>query len=306
MSQTATPVPLSIQSVSKSYGSVQALKNVSFEMKPGEVFGLLGPNGAGKTSLISIVVTLEKATGGRVEVFGQDVSKNARDAKMHTGWVPQEVIHHGFFSVEEILTFHAGYFGVRKPQARIKYLLDSLGMFEHRRKKVKQLSGGMKRRLMIAKALIHSPGLLILDEPTAGVDVELRAKLWNFVEELKGQGMSILLTTHYLEEAERLCERVAIIHKGEIRALDQTRRLIDKWSRKGMRLKLVHPVTGLTHPDLVKGQGSDWSFLVPAEKSLGELLREVGVSANQVQDVQVSQGRLEDVFMKLTRNETSP
>lgn len=300
MTQKNTQPALSVQSLHKSYGNIHALKGVSFDIRPGEVFGLLGPNGAGKTSLISIVVTLEQATGGKVEVFGKDVALNSRLAKMHVGWVPQEVINHGFFSVEEILTFHAGYYGVRKPQDRIRYLLDGLGMTEHKEKKVKQLSGGMKRRLMIAKALIHSPGLLLLDEPTAGVDVELRSKLWDFVEKLKGEGLSILLTTHYLEEAERLCERVGIIHKGEIKALDKTRTLIDKWSRKRISLKLTNPVASIKHPDLVKGEGSDWNFLVPMDKSLGQLIRELGISADQLHDVQASDGKLEEVFLKLT------
>jgi ABC-2 type transport system ATP-binding protein len=192
---------LSIDGVHKAYGHIQALRGVSFEVEPGEVFGLLGPNGAGKTSLISIIVTLEKATSGTVKVFGHDVAANSREAKMRTGWVPQEIINHGYFTVEEILNFHAGYFGLWRPKERIEYLLDGLGLQEHRSKRVKQLSGGMKRRLMIAKALIHSPGLLLLDEPTAGVDVDLRTRLWDFVDELRREGMSILLTTHYLEEA---------------------------------------------------------------------------------------------------------
>ena len=186
MSSNTVPA-LSIESVVKDYGSLRALDGVSFDVRPGEVFGLLGPNGAGKTSLISIVVTLESLTSGRARVFGHDVATEPRLAKVRTGWVPQEIINHGFFNVEEILRFHAGYFGRRDPGERLSYVLKGLGLWEHRHKKVKQLSGGMKRRLMIAKGLIHEPGLLLLDEPTAGVDVELRTRLWDFVEELKGQ-----------------------------------------------------------------------------------------------------------------------
>jgi ABC-2 type transport system ATP-binding protein len=295
---------LSVESVAKNYGPVQALKGVSFDVARGEVFGLLGPNGAGKTSLISITVTLERATSGSVKVFGYDVVTQPREAKMNVGWCPQEVINHGYFDVEEILRFHAGYFGVRNPTDRIGYLLDGLGLYEHRKKKVKQLSGGMKRRLMIAKALIHSPGLLLLDEPTAGVDVELRRKLWDFVEEQKRAGLSILLTTHYLEEAERLCDRVAIIQRGEIKALDRTRKLVEQWSRKKMQLKLVNPIESLVHEELVNGHGSEWNFLVPMEKSLGQLLQEVRISADQLQDVQVSEGSLEDVFVIITKEAT--
>lgn len=256
-----TPPALKIDSVVKDYGSLRALDGVSFEVKPGEVFGLLGPNGAGKTSLISIVVTLEEATAGHVSVFGHDVATDPRRAKVRTGWVPQEIINHGFFNVEEILRFHAGYFGLRDPGPRLEYVLKGLSLWEHRHKKVKQLSGGMKRRLMIAKGLIHEPGLLLLDEPTAGVDVELRMKLWDFVEELKSQGLSILLTTHYLEEAERLCDRVAIIHKGKIRAIGQTRKLIEQWSRKRIVLRLLSPAEKPAHPDLIQATATEWVFL---------------------------------------------
>ena len=297
------PSALSIDNVVKTYGQVQALKGVSFEIKPGEVFGLLGPNGAGKTSLISIIVTLEKATSGQVKVFGHDPEINPRRAKMNVGWVPQEIINHGYFDVEEILNFHAGYFGVTAPTERIRFLLNGLGMWEHRKKKVKQLSGGMKRRLMIAKALIHSPGLLLLDEPTAGVDVELRTRLWDFVAQLRREGLSILLTTHYLEEAERLCDRVAIIHKGSLREMGPTRQLVEKYSRKKVTLKLREPVKALQHNDLVSGSGSEWTFLVGMDKPLGALLRDLQVSGDQLNDVQVAEGNLEDVFLKFTKNE---
>jgi ABC-2 type transport system ATP-binding protein len=301
MNQNVTPA-LCVQNVVKTYGPIQALKGVSFDVKKGEVFGLLGPNGAGKTSLISCIVTLEQLTAGSIQVFGHDPSKSAREAKTHTGWVPQEVINHGYFSVEEILYFQAGYYGVKSPRERIQYLLEGLGLFEHRLKKVKQLSGGMKRRLMIAKALIHSPGLLLLDEPTAGVDVELRTRLWDFVSQLRREGLSILLTTHYLEEAEHLCDRVAIIHKGELREMGPTRSLIEKFSRKNIVLELVDPVRSMSHPDMVKGEGREWTFLTSMDKTLGQLLRELNVPLDQLRDVQVSDGRLEDVFVKFTQD----
>ncbi|MGE0528826.1 MAG: ABC transporter ATP-binding protein [Bdellovibrionales bacterium] len=298
-----TTVALHVDSVVKHYGTVAALTGVTLSVDRGEVFGLLGPNGAGKTSLISIIVTLERATNGQVSVFGWDVVRSPREAKLRTGWVPQEIISHGFFDVREILKFHAGYYGVAHPKERIDYLLQGLGLWEHRHKKVKQLSGGMKRRLMIAKALVHSPGLLLLDEPTAGVDVELRTKLWDFVEELKSQGVSILLTTHYLEEAERLCDRVAIIHRGELRAMGKTRGLIEQWSRKCTVLQLVNPVSQLSHPDLVGGQGAEWTFLTAMDKTLGQLLQELRLSASELADVRVREGNLEDVFMRLTQKE---
>lgn len=292
---------LQVQSLYKNYGSLQALNGVSFEVAPGEVFGLLGPNGAGKTTLISIVVTLENATRGDVHIFGQNVRSNPRGAKCGVGWVGQEIINSGFFNVEEILTFHAGYYGAKKLTSRTEYILKGLNLWEHRHKKVKQLSGGMKRRLMIAKALVHEPGLLLLDEPTAGVDVELRQKLWDFVGELKREGLSILLTTHYLEEAERLCDRVAIINRGEIRAIGKTRELIEEWSRKKVVLRLVQPLKELKHPDLVKGEGHEWVFLTAMTKTLGQLLQELALPAVQLADVQVQDGSLEDVFMRITQ-----
>lgn len=300
---TSSVMPLKVNSVVKKYGSLEALSGVSFEVRPSEVYGLLGPNGAGKTSLISIIVTLEKATKGSVEVFGCDVAKNSRNAKVHIGWVPQEIINHGFFDIEEILHFHAGYYGVKNPKERIHYLLNGLDLYAHRNKKVKQLSGGMKRRLMIAKALVHEPGLLLLDEPTAGVDVELRIKLWRFVEELKRDGLSILLTTHYLEEAELLCDRVAIIHKGKIQAEDRTKDLIAKWTRKKIVLRWQTKPPPIQHPDLVKTQGEEWTFLCDMGKTLGELLHELKTPVMQLRDVKIEDGSLEDVFVKLTQDE---
>ncbi len=298
MSSNAS-TPLVIEGLVKNYGSTRALNGVSFEVKPGEVFGLLGPNGAGKTSLISIVVTLEQATSGRVLVFGRDVVNESREAKGQIGWVPQEVINHGYFNVVEILKFHAGYFGVKNPGPKIDELINALDLFEHRNKKVRQLSGGMKRRLMIAKALVHDPQILLLDEPTAGVDVELRTKLWQFVKDQKQKGLSILLTTHYLEEAERLCDRVAIIHKGELKAIDNTKDLISRWSRKEIVLRLNHDHT-FKHPDMIRGAGREWAFMTDMKKPLGTLLGELGVQLSEIVDVHVQEGSLEDVFVHFT------
>lgn len=305
MSQNKAPA-LSVQNVLKDYGNVQALKGVSFEVGRGEVFGLLGPNGAGKTSLISIIVTLEKVTSGRVEVFGVDPVVAPRAAKINIGWVPQEIINHGYFNVEEILTFQAGYYGVKDPKPRIKYLLDGLGLWVHRQKKVKQLSGGMKRRLMIAKALIHSPGLLLLDEPTAGVDVDLRTRLWDFVSHLRSEGLSILLTTHYLEEAERLCDRVAIIHKGLLREVGPTRALIERFSPKKIVLKLLRSIENMKHKDLMFGEGMEWTLMINGEKPLAQLLQELNLSAADLREVQVLEGTLEDVFLRVTQDSLQP
>ncbi|NRA90934.1 MAG: ABC transporter ATP-binding protein, partial [Simkaniaceae bacterium] len=217
--------PLKIKNLTKSYGKVVAVDDASFEIHPGEVFGLLGPNGAGKTTIISNIVTLQAFSKGVIEVFGIDIQKNPRLAKSHIGFVPQELIHHGFFSVEEILKYNASYFGIPLDKDHLKYLLDKLHLYHHRKKLVNQLSGGMKRRLLIIKALMHKPKLLLLDEPTAGVDIELRASLWKFIQELKKDNLSILLTTHYLEEAERLCDRIGILNQGVLKKVDTTAKM---------------------------------------------------------------------------------
>jgi ABC-2 type transport system ATP-binding protein len=300
-----TEKPLVVTNLKKSYGALEALKGVSFEVRAGEVFGLLGPNGAGKTSLISVAVTMEAATAGEVRVFGHSVSGSPREAKRRLGWVGQEIVNHGFFDVVEIMTYYAGYFGVKRPRVRIEHLLHELDLFEHRHKKVKQLSGGMKRRLMIAKALVHEPGLLLLDEPTAGVDVELRQKLWTFVQAQQKQGLSVLLTTHYLEEAEQLCQRVAILHQGQIREAGETKELVRRWSRKHVHLVLASSVeegrvAQWNHPELTRRDGRQVWFDVDTQKGVGQLLAELGLSSQDIHDVRVEEGRLEEAFLRVT------
>ncbi len=291
--------PLKITNLRKSYGSFEAVKGVSFEVKEGEVFGLLGPNGAGKTSIISTITTLEKPSSGKVEVFGFDVTKNPKESKVRVGVVPQEIISHGFFSVEEVLRFHSGYYGIWHNQEQIEYLLAQLSLSEHRHKKVKQLSGGMKRRLLIAKALVHKPKLLLLDEPTAGVDIALRESLWNFVRELKKHGISVLLTTHYLEEAEQLCDRVAIIQKGELRIEGETRKIITQLTKKEVLLTLSHANYPCQSPYLVEDQGVTKKLLVPADFSVGDLLKDIKIPLDEIRDIQIKEGDLEDVMFKV-------
>lgn len=263
----------------------EALKGVSFEIRAGEIFGLLGPNGAGKTTLINTITTLEQPTAGDVIVFDKSVVADPMYTKKKIGVVHQEVINTGFFSVEEILKFQSGYYGLKNNDERIEYLLGKLSLAPHRKKKVKQLSGGMKRRLMIAKALVHSPKLLLLDEPTAGVDVELRESLWKFVLELKAQGVSILLTTHYLEEAEKLCDRVSIINKGNLVYTGKPREVIEKYSTKKINLKTS---SGQTH-----------SFVESAAKSIQDILKQHNISFSDVVDIQIEEGRLEEAFTKM-------
>jgi len=245
----------------------------------------LGPNGAGKTSLISIITGLEKATSGDVEVFGQSVTKNSILTKKRVGIVPQEVVASGFFNLEELLVYHSGYYGITENLPRIRQLLERLKLKEHSHKMMRQLSGGMRRRMMIAKALVHSPKILLLDEPTAGVDVELRNQLWEFVRELQKEGVSIVLTTHYLQEAEALCDRVGIINKGELKYVGPTREIIQNLTSKKVTIQLK--------------SGQNVSFDMPKDSDLGKSLLSHQVAIDQIQDMKITEGSLEDAFVKV-------
>ena len=300
MASANTIPPIRITNLVKNYGSLRAVDNVSFEMKPGEILGLLGPNGAGKTTIISTMVTLEEPTEGKVEIFGLDVTKEPERVKMLTGFVPQELIHHGYFDVQEILEFHSGYFGRRKNGERIEWLLHKLSLWEHRKKKVKQLSGGMKRRLLIAKALVNDPKILLLDEPTAGVDIELREALWKFVGELKKDGMSILLTTHYIQEAEQLCDRVGILQKGKLRQLSETKGLIKELTKREIVIRLKSPLDqDPTHPYFLRRQGDELIFQVPASAGVGDLLDGLSIDLKSIGDLAIREGNLEDALKRV-------
>lgn len=298
--------PIKITSLVKNYGSLRAVDDVSFEMKPGEIFGLLGPNGAGKTTLISTIVTLEEPTSGTVEVFGHDVARHPSATKMLTGFVPQELINHGYFDVEEIMQFHSGYFGLRRNKERIDWLLQKLSLYEHRKKKVKQLSGGMKRRLLIAKALVQDPKVLLLDEPTAGVDISLREQLWAFVSELKKEGLSILLTTHYIQEAEQLCDRVGIIQKGRLRRVGPTKELIRDLTKREIVVRLKSaPAQDPTSPMFLRRNGNELVFQTPASMGAGDLLEGLGYDLKQVADLAIREGSLEDALKRVLGEPTA-
>ena len=286
---------LKIENLFKNYRSFQAVKNVSFEVRSGEVFGLLGPNGAGKTSIISTITTVEKPSSGSIIINDIPLSQNERKAKAITGVVPQEVITHGYFNVDEILRFHSGYYGLINNKARIEKLMKQLDLWDHRHKRVRQLSGGMKRRLMIIKALIHSPRLLLLDEPTAGVDVELRHSIWRLVRELKKTGTAILFTTHYLEEAEQLCDRVAIIHKGEIQKQGETKELVQKLTSRHITLKLKNKIE-CAHPALINYQDTTLEFRVPYSMEMGKFLSELNLERKNILDMKIREGTLEEAF----------
>lgn len=293
-------IPLKINGLVKKYGSFTAVNDISFEMNPGEIFGLLGPNGAGKTSLISCLVTLQKPTSGDCEIFGLNPHEEQVASKLLTGFVPQEIINHGYFTIEEILVFHSGFYQVWNNKEHIRYLLERLGLWEHKDKKVKTLSGGMKRRLLIAKALVHKPKLLLLDEPTAGVDVELRNSLWDFVRELRDGGMSILLTTHYLEEAEILCDRVGIIQKGQLRTVGPTRELIEKLTER--KIKIIFQDKSdlkISSSYLISQQGGEAEFIVPHNLGLGQLIEGIGCDMKSIVDIKIEEGSLEDAFVRV-------
>ena len=250
---------ISFQSVSKTFqtarGPFQALDGVSFDIAQGEFFGLLGPNGAGKTTLISILAGLAKATSGTVSVLGTNVNTQAAEARKKLGVVPQELVFDPFFSVREALKFQSGYFGVTGNDAWIDELLDNLGLADKANHNMRQLSGGMKRRVLVAQALVHKPPVIVLDEPTAGVDVELRQTLWNFIGRLNREGHTVVLTTHYLEEAQALCSRIAMLKSGQVVALDSTAALIGRISGSQLVVKLsggklpssLHAL--VSHPD---------------------------------------------------------
>ena len=304
---------ISFQSVSKVYpasgrpGSrpLQALDHVSFDIEEGEFFGLLGPNGAGKTTLISILAGLARATSGSVKVHGFDVRADFGQARRHLGVVPQELVFDPFFNVREALRFQSGYFGITKNDDWIDELLQSLGLADKAGANMRQLSGGMKRRMLVAQALVHKPPVIVLDEPTAGVDVELRQTLWQFVSKLNKQGHTVLLTTHYLEEAEALCERIAMLKTGRIVALDRTSALLKAASGNVLRFK----TSGVLPPSLAAHARVTGSVVqLPAHNALEieQYLAAVRESGLVVEDVEMRKADLEDVFIEIMNKAAAP
>jgi ABC-2 type transport system ATP-binding protein len=291
---------ISFQSVAKTYptprGPFQALDGVSFDIAPGEFFGLLGPNGAGKTTLISILAGLARATSGRVLVHGHDVQQDYALARRQLGVVPQELVFDPFFTVREALRMQSGYFGVRNNDAWIDELLASLGLTDKAQSNMRQLSGGMKRRVLVAQALVHRPPVIVLDEPTAGVDVELRQTLWQFIAGLNKQGHTVLLTTHYLEEAEALCGRIAMLKAGKVVALERTSELLRAASSNVLRFKLDGVL-----PAEFEGKARVTGRIVqlPAHDAheIEQHLAVIRRAGLRVEDVEIRKADLEDVFI---------
>ena len=291
---------VSFQSVSKTYptgkGPFQALQEVSFDIEEGEFFGLLGPNGAGKTTLISILAGLTRATSGHVKVRGHDVVKHPAQARQLLGVVPQELVFDPFFSVREALRFQSGYFGVKGNDAWIDELLEGLGLADKANHNMRQLSGGMKRRVLVAQALVHKPPVIVLDEPTAGVDVELRQTLWQFIARLNREGHAVLLTTHYLEEAEALCGRIAMLKQGRVVALERTSDLLSAASSNVLRFRLDAAL-----PEELARQARVTGRIVqfPAHNAaeIEHYLAAVRQAGLHAEDVEIRKADLEDVFL---------
>ena len=302
---------ISFAHVAKTYpsprGAVHALDDVSFDIEEGEFFGLLGPNGAGKTTLISILAGLARASRGTVSVLGHDVVNDYAAARLRLGVVPQELVFDPFFSVRESLRIQGGYFGVRRgskaSEAWIDELLHHLGLTDKADANMRQLSGGMKRRVLVAQALVHRPPVIVLDEPTAGVDVELRQTLWQFVARLNKEGHTVLLTTHYLEEAEALCSRIAMLKQGRVVALDRTSALLAGTASTMLRFKLDKPLPpSLTANARVTGRIVQ--ITAHDAREVESILAVLHGAGCDPEDLEIGRADLEDVFLEIMRGET--
>lgn len=303
-SPALTTAALEIREVRKRYGAVEALRGVSFDIQRGEFFALLGPNGAGKSTLISIISGLASADTGSIAVLGHDTVRQYRQARRQLGVVPQELVFDPFFNVRDMLRIQAGYYGCgRESWPWIDEMLERLDLSAKAGASMRALSGGMKRRVLIAQALVHKPPVVILDEPTAGVDVELRRTLWEFMSDLHRQGTTVVLTTHYLEEAQELCSRVAILDRGAVQVIESTRQLLARHPFRFLQLKLA---SGVTLPPalqpLVTGE-TDGVVELKLEISRNPIggvfdtLRSAGVA---IEDVHTREPDLEDIFIELT------
>ncbi|HZZ94655.1 MAG TPA: ABC transporter ATP-binding protein [Usitatibacter sp.] len=292
-----------VRDVHKRFGAVRALDGVSLEVAEGEFFALLGPNGAGKTTLISALGGLVRPGAGRLAIMGHDVGTDSRGARRSVGIVPQEVVFDPFFTVRETLEIQSGYFGLRRNAAWIDELLENLGLASKARANMRTLSGGMKRRVMVAQALVHRPPVIVLDEPTAGVDVELRQALWGFVRSLNAAGHTIVLTTHYLEEAEQLCTRIAMMKDGRVVALDTTARLLAAFTERVLRVKLER---GTLPPALAlratREPSGAWRIPIEDMAHVEQALVQLREAGGVVASLEVGEPELEEVFVKIMRS----
>jgi ABC-2 type transport system ATP-binding protein len=293
------------KNVSKNYKQLKAVDGISLTIEKGEFFGLLGPNGAGKSTLINMMAGLVKPSNGSIDVMGFNVNKEYQEARHSVGIVPQELVFDPFFNVREMLRFQAGYFGKDKLNDKwVDEVIERLDLTDKASTNMRKLSGGMKRRALIAQALVHRPPVIVLDEPTAGVDVELRQKLWGFIKELNNEGHTIVLTTHYLEEAEALCNRVAMMRSGKIVALDSTKNLLKEFSLKNLKVRLqknnIKKITTLLKetPFL---QEDDWcTFKLKKVSDASSIIEKLNSLKIQILDLKLIESDLENIFLKLT------
>ena len=291
---------LEIRNVAKRYGALQALAGVSLEVAEGEFFGLLGPNGAGKTTLISVIAGLVRADAGSVRVMAADVVLDYRRARRMLGVVPQELVFDPFFSVRETLRFQSGYYGLRRNDDWIDEVMQQLELTDKADTNMRALSGGMKRRVLVAQALVHKPPVIVLDEPTAGVDVGLRQGLWRFIRRLNADGHTIVLTTHYLEEAEQLCSRIAMLKAGRVVALDSTRDLLEKFSGLELQIRLDRDAlpegSGVT---AVAAEGGRFTVRLRDYAELEALLHRLREAGAAIREFELAPPDLEEVFLRV-------
>lgn len=299
---------IQINKVEKSYRALKAVDGISLSIEEGEFFGLLGPNGAGKTTLISIIAGLNRADAGTVEVHGHNVVSDYRAARKLLGVVPQELVFDPFFTVRETLRMQSGYYGLKNNDAWIDEVMHHLDLTSKADANMRTLSGGMKRRVLVAQALVHKPPVIVLDEPTAGVDVELRQTLWKFISRLNREGQTVVLTTHYLEEAQALCNRVAMLKLGKVVALDSTAALLKRISGSQLVVQLASGALPDELKDLVSHpeelvQGHKYTLRVNEYKDVEPILAKLRLSGAVIEDMQLQQADLEDVFIQIMDGE---
>lgn len=300
MSQ-ATPA-IRVSDLRKRFGTTQALDGVSLDVQPGEFFGLLGPNGAGKTTLISILAGLARADSGHAAIMGHDVVRDYRQSRRALGVVPQELVYDPFFNVRETLHIQSSYFGLRHNDDWIDEIMHHLDLVQHANKNTQNLSGGMKRRLLVAQALVHKPPVIVLDEPTAGVDVDLRRSLWEFVSRLNREGHTVLLTTHYLEEAEALCGRIAMLKSGRVVACDTTRNLLQLTNEHSAQLRLDRDDVPMAWQDrLLRDADGCWRVNFSDYTELETLLTDLRLGGVRVTEMHLQEPDLEDVFTDIMK-----
>jgi ABC-2 type transport system ATP-binding protein len=298
-------IAIDIQGVAKRYGRFEALRGVSLQVQQGEFFGLLGPNGAGKTTLISIVAGLARASAGRVSVMGHDVVDDFRAARQALGVVPQELVFDPFFTVRETLRLTSGYYGIRRNDDWIDEILANLDLTGKADANMRTLSGGMKRRVLVAQALVHRPPVIVLDEPTAGVDVELRQTLWAFIRRLNGDGHTIVLTTHYLEEAQELCGRIAMLKQGQVVALDRTSALLRQLAGGRLLVRLsAGTLPASLEPIATADEASPGRIVLRIDRyeEVEPILAKMREAGCVVEEMELLHSDLEDVFIRIMRD----